>query len=90
MTFTLMSYKLCFCFAGIRTEYPQHVLFSFADLSDCQLMQVPDAIYFMMRNTALKACILSSNVITKIPAKFPSKFSLITGNCSTSVAPIAL
>jgi Leucine-rich repeat (LRR) protein len=41
-------------------------------------MQVPDAIYFMMRNTTLKACNLSSNVITKIPAKFPSKFSLIT------------
>jgi len=48
------------------------------DLSDCQLMQVPDAIYFMMRNTTLKACNLSSNVITKIPPKFPSKFSLIT------------
>lgn len=48
------------------------------DLSDCQLMQVPDAIYFMMRNTALTTCNLSSNVITKIPPKFPAKFSLIT------------
>lgn len=48
------------------------------DLSDCQLMQVPDAIYFMMKNTKLTACNLSSNVLTKIPPKFPAKFSLIT------------
>lgn len=51
----------------------------FSDLSDCQLMQVPDAIYFMMKNTKLTACNLSSNVLTKIPPKFPAKFSLITG-----------
>jgi len=48
------------------------------DLSECQLMQVPDAVYFMMRNTSLLACNLSSNVISKIPPKFPTKFSLIT------------
>jgi len=48
------------------------------DLSDCQLMQIPDAVYFMMRNTSLVACNLSSNVISKIPPKFPTKFSLIT------------
>merc|ERR1712045_799432 len=40
------------------------------DLSDCQLMQVPDAVYYMMRNTTLVSCNLSSNVITKIPPKF--------------------
>merc|ERR1712241_726040 len=44
------------------------------DLSDCQLMQVRDAVYYMMRNTTLVSCNLSSNVITK----FPPKFSLIT------------
>jgi len=48
------------------------------DLSDCQLMQVPDAVYYMMRNTTLVSCNLSSNVITKIPPKFPTKFNLIT------------
>jgi len=48
------------------------------DLSECQLMQVPDAVYFMMRNTSLLACNLSSNTISKIPPKFPTKFSLIT------------
>ena len=55
------------------------ILFILSDLSDCQLMQVPDAVYYMMRNTTLVSCNLSSNVITKIPPKFPAKFSLITG-----------
>ncbi|KAK7790723.1 hypothetical protein R5R35_007961 [Gryllus longicercus] len=48
------------------------------DLSECQLIQVPDAVYHLMRNTALRGCNLSSNVITKIPPKFAVKFSLIT------------
>uniref|UniRef100_A0A0A9W046 Leucine-rich repeat-containing protein 20 n=1 Tax=Lygus hesperus TaxID=30085 RepID=A0A0A9W046_LYGHE len=48
------------------------------DLSECQLMQVPDAVYHLMRHTELKACNLSSNVITKIPPKFAVNFSLIT------------
>lgn len=48
------------------------------DLSDCQLIQVPDAIYLMMRDTQLTACNLSSNVITKIPPKFPTNFNFIT------------
>ncbi|XP_063243037.1 leucine-rich repeat protein SHOC-2 isoform X1 [Bacillus rossius redtenbacheri] len=48
------------------------------DLSECQLMQVPDAVYHLMRHTTLKGCNLSSNVITKIPPKFAVKFSLIT------------
>merc|ERR1712016_527925 len=50
------------------------------DLSGCQLIQVPDAIYFMMKDTQLTACNLSSNVITKIPPKFPTNFNFITGN----------
>jgi hypothetical protein len=48
------------------------------DLSDCQLIHVPDAIYLMMKDTQLTACNLSSNVITKIPSKFPAKFNFIT------------
>lgn len=48
------------------------------DLSECQLMQVPDAVYHLMRHTELKTCDLSGNVIKKIPAKFALKFSLIT------------
>jgi len=50
------------------------------DLSNCQLIQVPDAIYMMMRvrDIQLTACNLSSNVITKIPPKFPTNFNFIT------------
>ena len=61
------------------------ILFILSDLSDCQLMQVPDAVYYMMRNTTLVSCNLSSNVITKIPPKFPAKFSLITGKKNTLI-----
>lgn len=52
---------------------------NFTDLSDCQLMQVPDAVYHLMRHTDLNSCDLSNNVITKIPPKLAIKFSTITG-----------
>ena len=54
--------------------------FSFTDLSSCKLVQVPDALYFMIeeRNIEITACNLSSNVIKKIPPKFPTKFNMIT------------
>lgn len=48
------------------------------DLSECQLMQVPDAVYHLMRHTELKSCDLSGNDITKISPKFTVKFSLIS------------
>ncbi|XP_023298610.1 leucine-rich repeat-containing protein 20 isoform X2 [Lucilia cuprina] len=48
------------------------------DLSECELMQIPDAVYHLMRNTELKTCDLSGNVIKKISPKFAMKFSLIT------------
>lgn len=48
------------------------------DLSECSLIQVPDAVYHLMRHTELKSCDLSGNVITKISPKFATKFSLIT------------
>lgn len=50
-----------------------------SDLSECSLMSVPDAVYHLMRNTELKSCDLSGNVISKISPKFAAKFSLITG-----------
>ena len=52
----------------------------FTDLSNCKLIQVPDALYFMIeeRNIEISACNLSSNVIKRIPPKFPNKFNLIT------------
>jgi Leucine-rich repeat (LRR) protein len=48
------------------------------DLSECQLMQVPEAVFHLMRNTELTSCTLQGNVISKIPAKFPMAFSQIT------------
>ncbi|XP_025830400.1 leucine-rich repeat-containing protein 20 isoform X2 [Agrilus planipennis] len=48
------------------------------DLSNCQLMRVPDAVYHLMRHTELKTCDLSENDITKITPKFTTNFSLIT------------
>lgn len=48
------------------------------DLSDCQLVQVPDAVYHLMRNTILITCDLSFNVISKIPPKFAMSFHLLT------------
>lgn len=48
------------------------------DLSECQLMHVPDGVYHLMRNTIVLWCNLSSNVIRKIPPKFVIKFSNIT------------
>merc|ERR1712154_104941 len=50
------------------------------DLSNCKQIQVPDALYFMIeeRNIEITACNLSSNVIKRIPPKFPTKFNLIT------------
>jgi Leucine-rich repeat (LRR) protein len=48
------------------------------DLSECQLMQIPDAIYLLMQNTQLVSCDLSNNVISKLPVKFTERFPTIT------------
>lgn len=50
-------------------------------------MQVPDAVYHLMRHTELKSCDLSGNVITKISPKFAVKFNLISGMMMTNVIP---
>ena len=42
-------------------------------------MQVPDAIFHLMRETPLTTCNLASNIITKIPPKLAMSFTLITG-----------
>lgn len=85
---SLFSFKntnlfLCFWFVSniFLITKKKFFLFCFSkiDLSECQLVQVPDAVYHLMRNTELKSCDLSSNVIKKIPPKFAVKFNLITG-----------
>ncbi|XP_076040233.1 leucine-rich repeat-containing protein 40-like isoform X2 [Oratosquilla oratoria] len=50
----------------------------FLDLSECQLCQVPDAVFHLMRNTPLTVCNLAGNLLSKIPSKFALKFCLIT------------
>ncbi|XP_034489956.1 leucine-rich repeat-containing protein 20 isoform X2 [Drosophila innubila] len=51
---------------------------SHLDLSQCELMQIPDAVYHLMRNTELQTCDLSGNVLKKVTPKFALKFSAIT------------
>ncbi|XP_022208798.1 leucine-rich repeat-containing protein 20 isoform X2 [Drosophila obscura] len=48
------------------------------DLSECQLMTLPDAVYHLMRNTVLQTCNLSGNDLKSITPKFTQKFSAIT------------
>merc|ERR1712154_259433 len=48
------------------------------DLSECQLTQIPDAIFLLMKSTNLQTCSLAGNLITKIPTKLAVSFSLIT------------
>jgi len=47
------------------------------DLSGCQLTQVPDAIFLLMKNVTLNSCNLAGNLITKIPTKLAINFSSI-------------
>jgi hypothetical protein len=42
-------------------------------------MQMPDAVYHLMRETPLLQCSLASNVIAKIPPKFFISFNNLTG-----------
>ncbi|KAM8718609.1 hypothetical protein ACLKA7_001337 [Drosophila subpalustris] len=41
-------------------------------------MQIPDAVYHLMRNTQLQTCNLSGNVLKKVTSKFALKFNAIT------------
>jgi len=47
------------------------------DLSQCQLTQLPDAVFLLMKNVALNSFNISGNLIQKIPAKLPVNFCLI-------------
>lgn len=41
-------------------------------------MQVPDAVFHLMRDTQVQACNLAGNVISKIPPKLAINFTLMT------------
>jgi len=49
----------------------------FTDLSECQLTQVPDAVFLLMKNVNIQSCNLAGNLINKIPTKLAINFSLI-------------
>ena len=55
------------------------------DLTSCSLIQVPDAVFFLMRASEILTCNLSGNLITKISPKFGTCFNhLTTLNLSTN------
>ena len=54
-------------------------IFMHTDLSGCDLTQIPEAVFLLMRDTALETCDLSQNLIKRIPSKLPTKFSSLTG-----------
>ncbi|PRD31033.1 UNVERIFIED_CONTAM: Leucine-rich repeat-containing protein 20 [Trichonephila clavipes] len=60
-----VSRAMTHIFSGVR---------KISNLSECQLMSFPDAVYHLMRNTVLISCDLSSNVFRKIPPQLPMKF----------------
>ncbi|GFN79871.1 leucine-rich repeat-containing protein [Plakobranchus ocellatus] len=47
------------------------------DLSGCDLFQIPDAVFLLMRSTELQTCNLSQNLIKRIPSKLSAKFSAL-------------
>lgn len=49
------------------------------DLSGCDLSKVPDAIYVMLKSVPINKCTMAHNMLTKIPSKFPSNFTKLTG-----------
>ena len=48
------------------------------DLSHCELMSLPEAVFFILKNIELHEVNLSHNMLKKLPKKFSSKFSAVT------------
>ena len=48
------------------------------DLSYCELMSLPEAIFFILKNVELHEVNLSHNKLKKLPKKFSSRFSRVT------------
>ena len=44
------------------------------ELSNCGLMSIPDALYLFLKNTKVSKVNLSSNQLTKVPAKLANAF----------------
>ena len=61
------------------------------DLTECDLVQIPHALYLMLMSTPPVHCIFSRNKLKSIPGKFPSTFnkmeSLILDNNKLEYLP---
>lgn len=89
----IWRHSLCFCNVRVicfNCTVDWFISIHITDLSDCQLMQIPDAVYHLMRNTVLQTCDLSTNSIARIGARFAEKFPVITGEWVTNNSGIDL
>ena len=48
------------------------------DLSHCELMSLPEAVFFIVKNVQLREVNLSHNKLKKLPKKFSSRFAAVT------------
>ncbi|GAB1598239.1 leucine-rich repeat-containing protein 40-like [Argonauta hians] len=48
------------------------------DLSECKLIQIPEAVYFLMKNVVVQSLLLTNNEIPRLPKKFGTVFPLIS------------
>ncbi|CAG5121675.1 unnamed protein product [Candidula unifasciata] len=48
------------------------------NLSRCDLTQIPDAVFLLLKNTMLESCNISQNLIRRIPSKLAVKFSSVS------------
>lgn len=53
------------------------------DLSHCELMSMPEAVFFILKDVQLHEVNLSHNKLKKLPKKFSSKFATITSESLT-------
>ncbi|CAE1237485.1 unnamed protein product [Acanthosepion pharaonis] len=51
------------------------------DLSDCKLIQVPEAVYFLMKNVGVESINLTNNAIPRLPTKFAVIFPQLSELC---------
>ena len=59
-----------------------------SDLSECQLVQVPHALYLLLSQTPPQICNFSHNEIKRIPPKLCQNFTQMSGNKHNCFAPI--
>ena len=48
------------------------------DLSHCELMSLPEAVFFILKNVELREVNLSHNNLKKLHKKFSNRFSSVT------------